>query len=181
MHLKLKTMYEKNIVEIARIHAFEAHKAVNHLYNGEPYEVHLMLAQTTGAHFKHLIPEEDYLNVMAGILEHDSIEDCGLTFNDIKNATNEMVAELAYACTNEKGRNRAERANDKYYEGIRNTKYATFVKLCDRIANVSYSLEKKSRMFDLYKKENAHFKKMLYVKGEYEEMWNFLELILTLT
>lgn len=170
----------ENIVEIARKFAFAAHKSINQLYNGEPYEVHLILAQVTGTHFKNLIPDEDYLNVMAGIYCHDVIEDVSsITYNDVKNATNEIVAELAYACTNEKGRNRAERANDKYYEGIRNTKYATFVKLCDRIANVQYSLQNKSRMIDVYRKEQAHFKKMLY-SAEYEPMWNFLDLMLTL-
>lgn len=88
-----------------------------------------------------------------------------------------MIAELAYACTNEKGRTRQERANDKYYEGIRNTKYATFVKLCDRIANVEYSLSTKNRMFDMYKKEQKHFRDMLYT-DEYKEMWEYLEKIM---
>ncbi len=66
-------------------------------------------------------------------------------------------ADIIYALTNEKGRNRAERGNDKYYEGIRNTPGAIFVKLCDRIANVQYSKMTKSRMFEMYKKENPEF------------------------
>jgi len=161
-----------------RKHAILAHKAVNHLYDGESYEVHLSLAESFGLRFSHLIPENDLNDVIGGIWEHDSIEDCGLTFNDVKKATNERIAELAYACTNEKGRNRAERASDKYYEGIRNTKYATFVKLCDRLANVEYSLKKGNRMIDLYRKEHEHFKKMLYVPGEYEPMWELLDMII---
>ena len=60
-----------------------------------------------------------------------------------------------------KGKNRKERANDKYYEGIRNTDGAIFVKLCDRIANVQYSKMTKSRMFEMYKKENMEFLKGL--------------------
>lgn len=168
-----------NIVEKARIHAFEAHKAVNHLYDGQPYSVHLIMASVVGTNFMHLIPEEeDRMNVTAAIYEHDTLEDTPLTFNDLKKATNEVVAELAYACTNEKGRNRAERANDKYYEGIRNTKFATFVKLCDRIANVQYSIEKNSRMINLYSKEQEHFFQNLYIPGEYEPMWAFLEYLL---
>jgi len=170
-----------NIIEIAREHAIKAHEAVNHLYDGEPYSVHLEMAAMNGLIFNYLLPPDFNIieNVIAGIYEHDTIEDCGLTYNDVKTATNEMVAELAYACTNEKGRNRKERANDKYYEGIRNTKYATFVKLCDRIANVQASVQKNSRMIDLYRKEQKHFKEMLYVSGEYEPMWEFLETLLT--
>ena len=56
---------------------------------------------------------------------------------------NEFVivsTEIAYALTNEKGRTRAERANEKYYEGIRSTKYAPMVKYADRIANLRFSV-----------------------------------------
>ena len=169
-----------NIVDIAREHAFKAHADVNHLYNGESYNAHLIMAQVTAHKFAYLIPEEDINDVIAGVLEHDTLEDVpAITYNDLKKATNERVAELAYACTNEKGRTRAERANAKYYEGIRNIQYATFVKLCDRIANVLYSLEHKNRMFDMYKKEQAHFRSELY-SLEYDDMWIYLDAILTL-
>lgn len=84
--------------------------------------------------------------------------------------------------SNEKGKTRAERANDKYYEGIRNTPGAVFVKLCDRIANVQYSKMTKSRMFEMYKKENLHFTKSLGFRNdnaefpghEYFEMYKYL-------
>jgi len=172
----------------AKEHAIKAHRAVNHHYDGtQDYQVHLDLAVFFGEKFIYLIQEKYRSNVVDGIWEHDTIEDCGLTLNDVKKDTNEMVAELAYACTNEKGRNRAERANAKYYRGIRNTKYATYVKLCDRLANVTYSINKGSRMADLYRKENDHFKKMLkrrksfwkfWEKSEYSEMWDLLDELL---
>jgi hypothetical protein len=82
---------------------------------------------------------------------HDLIEDCRVSYNDIKNRLGQEAADIIYAVSNEKGKTRSERANEKYYEGIRNTNGAVFVKLCDRIANVQYS---KSRM---YEKENKHF------------------------
>ncbi len=63
---------------------------------------------------------------------------------------------------------------DYIYEEIKNTKYATFVKLCDRIANVTYSKESKSSMFNKYKKEHEHFKEMLYTL-EYKPMWEHLD------
>ena len=179
----------KDIVQIAKKHSCDAHKAVNHLYDGLPYgESHLQMAVNIGVKFIHLIPEVDRPDVIAGIWEHDTVEDCGLTVNDVKKATNERVAELAYTCTNEKGRTRAERANKKYYRGIKRTKYAKFVKLCDRIANVQYSLDTKSRMFNMYKKEQKHFQKSLTdnifdkiyklfhfrVESDYKEMWDYL-------
>jgi len=75
----------------------------------------------------------------------------------VKNQLGEEVADIVYAVTNDKGKNRKERAGDKYYEGIRNTPGAVFVKLCDRIANVQYGKMTKSRMFEMYKKENSEF------------------------
>ena len=51
-----------------------------------------------------------------------------------------QVPEIVYALTNEKGRNRGERANDLYYQGIRQTKFASFIKMCDRLGNIQYTM-----------------------------------------
>jgi (p)ppGpp synthase/HD superfamily hydrolase len=88
---------------------------------------------------------------------HDLIEDCRVSYNDVKHVLGQEAADIVYAVTNEKGKNRNERANEKYYEGIRNTPGAVFVKLCDRIANVQYSKMTGSRMFEMYRKENDNF------------------------
>lgn len=64
----------------------------------------------------------------------------------------EDVADIVYAVTNEKGKNRSERANEKYYQGIRENKLAVIVKICDRLANALYSKLINSRMLDVYKK-----------------------------
>ena len=61
--------------------------------------------------------------------------------------------------TDKKGKTREERAEDRYCEDIRNTPGASFVKMCDRIANVRYSKLIGSSMFDKYKKENENFMK----------------------
>jgi (p)ppGpp synthase/HD superfamily hydrolase len=88
---------------------------------------------------------------------HDLIEDTRVSYNDVKTELGEEVADIIYAVTNDKGKHRKERAGDKYYEGIRSTPGAVFVKLCDRIANVQYGKMTKSRMFEMYKKENDEF------------------------
>ena len=64
-----------------------------------------------------------------------------------------LATEIVYALTNEKGRNRHERANEKYYAGIRDTMYAPLVKACDRLANYNYAKETHSRMVSCYEKE----------------------------
>ncbi|MCI6249622.1 MAG: hypothetical protein MR641_00070, partial [Bacteroidales bacterium] len=72
-----------------------------------------------------------------------------------------MAAEVVYALTNDKGRTRAERAGEHYYAGIRATPYAPFVKLCDRLANMTHSFTatdgSNNRMRAVYQQEWEHF------------------------
>lgn len=110
-----------------------------------------------------LYKEIDELLILAGY-GHDTIEDTRVTYNEVLKALGiKNVAEIIYALTNEKGKNRKQRANRKYYVGIRNTPGATFVKLCDRIANVRYSRSKweedpeNNSMYQKYYEENFGF------------------------
>ncbi|MGC6431177.1 MAG: phosphohydrolase [Jejuia sp.] len=162
------------IVEKTKAYAIEKHKNVNHKYDNYDYDFHLNMVYEVAQKFIHLIKEDERENVLAACWVHDIIEDARETYNDVKKATNETVAELAYALTNEKGRNRAERANDKYYNGIKETKNASFLKFCDRIANVSYSKNRGSSMFDKYASENKDFISKIYVP-ECEEISMYLE------
>jgi (p)ppGpp synthase/HD superfamily hydrolase len=143
--------------------AIEAHNKTNHLYDGKPYSIHLSMVVMYA--MKHLdeayIPENSYETIVNACWLHDTIEDCRLTYNDIQAIAGEEVAEIVYAVSNEKGKNRKERANKKYYEGINNTAFATYVKLSDRLANVKYSSDTNSRMLEVYKKENNEFLKAL--------------------
>jgi len=142
----------------------EQHRKTNHYYDRYlPYEFHLRMVNNVYEDFQHLLDEE--LNDYCGkaVWAHDTIEDTRVSYNDVKNQLGDEVADIVYAVTNDKGKNRKERAGDKYYEGIRNTPGAVFVKLCDRIANVQYGKMTKSRMFEMYKKENPEFIRQLGV------------------
>jgi hypothetical protein len=124
----------------AKDYAILKHFETNHKYDGKPYEVHLEMAFEFACKFVHLLPDDKTISeVLAAVWAHDVIEDCRQNYSDVKNVLGEIVAEIVYALTNEKGKNRKERANDKYYEGIRNTPFADYVKICDRLANVTYS------------------------------------------
>lgn len=68
---------------------------------------------------------------------------------------------------------------DYIYKEIADTESAAFMKLCDRIANCKHGLITGSGMLAKYKKENEHFKKMLYTE-EYKEMWDYLDKILNM-
>jgi (p)ppGpp synthase/HD superfamily hydrolase len=161
------------IIEKARAYAIDCHEKTAHLYDGKPYVTHLQMVFDAANKFIHLVPEGQRENVLAACWVHDVIEDCRQTYNDVSRATNEEIAELAYALTNEKGRTRKERANDKYYEGIRNTPFATLIKVCDRIANYEYSKEQAGKMVEVYEKEMNEFVSKLY-DPRYEELFNYL-------
>lgn len=156
----------------------QKHRETNHLYDKYlPYELHLRMSANVADRYKSLLDnEKDYYTgykfgeegffddvmtlrraCLIAIWGHDLLEDTRCSFGEIKNELGPEAADIIYAVTNEKGRNREEKANSKYYEGIRNTKGADFVKLCDRIANVEYSKMTRSRMLETYRKENERF------------------------
>jgi (p)ppGpp synthase/HD superfamily hydrolase len=156
--------------------AIKAHHDTNHYYDDYlPYEFHLRMVVKAAKDFIYLIPEDKIYTVIAGCWTHDSVEDARQNYNSIKKITNTEVAEIVRAVTNYgRGRNRDERMPEFCYEDIRNTPYATFVKLCDRISNVQYSKMTGSDMFDKYKKEHTFFKTMLYIPGKNEPLWEYL-------
>ena len=146
---------------------------------GVGYEVHLKIVVAMIHKFKHLIPAEVFDEVELGGWGHDSIEDTRTSYNDIRKVMGLVVAEICYACTNDKGKTRAERAGAAYYKGIRETPYAPFVKLCDRLANVLYSIMTgNAEKTSMYKGENAKFMKELGLEDfkyhQYQEMFDYL-------
>lgn len=164
--------------------AIQQHRDTNHKYaNIIPYEFHLEMVAEVARRFKDvwgkLYGENSFYHALYACYGHDLLEDTRVSFNDI---THELArsfigyetliygadtaAYIIYALTNEKGKNREERANDKYYEGIRNTPGAVFVKLCDRIANVKFSLFTGGSMLGKYEKENMHFLQSLGIFNE---------------
>jgi (p)ppGpp synthase/HD superfamily hydrolase len=148
---------------------YEQHRATNHYYDKYlPYEFHLNMVAQVARDFSHIVSASAAELIILAAYGHDLIEDTRVSYNDVVEVLGDEVADIIYAVSNEKGKTRKERANEKYYEGIRNTPYAVYVKLCDRIANVQYSKTTKSRMFEMYKKENPEFIKALGWNEELE-------------
>lgn len=160
--------------------AFELHDRVNQKYGKIlPYGFHLKLTASYVSRYGYLVAEseKDVLILYAAAYLHDTIEDTRMTFNDLVTFITEFkvpgfvlpeellqqirwdVPEIVYALTNEKGRNRKERANEAYYKGIRETKFASFVKMCDRLANIQYTTMYffANRMLDVYRREHEEF------------------------
>lgn len=159
-----------DIVKKASEYAVKAHSNVAQMYDTHPYSYHLNIVVALAKEYLYLIKDIDHALILAGAWVHDVIEDTHETYNDVKTILGEEIAEIAFALTNEKGRSRKERANEKYYEGIRNTPGAIFIKLCDRLANVLYARSKNSRMLEIYKQEHNEFLKNLGDLSKYQPM-----------
>jgi len=171
---EFETCLERHADEIERIKqsAHELHRNVNQSYGeGLPYSYHLDMVVNNVREFGHMVcaSENDVLPLMFGGYFHDSIEDARLTYNDVMHEARMLMTveqalmgtEIVYALTNDKGRTRAERAGEKYYKGIRETLYAPFVKMCDRMANITFTCSNldsnNNRMKLVYKEEVPHF------------------------
>lgn len=159
-------------IEQIRQAAHELHRAVNQTYGqGLPYAVHLdmVASQVMSQGHEVCASEHDVLPMVFGAYFHDSIEDARQTYNDVMRLARQwmddeqahMAAEIVYALTNDKGRTRAERAGERYYQGIRQTPYAPLVKLADRVANMTYSATHDNadnvHMREVYRRELPHF------------------------
>lgn len=168
--------YTKVIEEI-KLSAHQLHEHVNQTYDKvHPYGFHLDMVAASVYKYGHEVcdAEQDVLPMFFGAYYHDCMEDARQTYNDVMRIARKwlneeqalMATEIVYALTNDKGRTREERAGEKYYQGIRETPYAPFVKLADRLANITYS-------FTQSNEANAH------MKGVYqEELPHFLEAII---
>ena len=187
------------VINEVRNDAHTLHASVNHAYDRiRPYGFHLdMVVNWVRKYIGEVCRDErDVLPIFFAAFYHDSIEDARLTYNDVMKIASELMdeeqaflaTEIVYALTNEKGRNRAERANEKYFAGIRDVPYAPFVKLADRLANTSYAFSKGTadslRMSKVYQEEVPGFLEALHVDGEdprfslpdtmVEALWNVI-------
>ncbi len=147
------------------------HKEVHQMYGvGLDYGFHLEMAANYVRKYGHFVAsgEADLLVLYAAVYFHDAIEDARVSYNNLvaifldlglDRHSSVSAADVVYALTNLRGKTRAERASDEYYRLIRETPFASFVKMCDRLANVAYSTRfgLSDRMAGVYRDENVHF------------------------
>lgn len=168
-----------------RLHDEETNQKYNKGDYPVPYSFHLHCAEKNYWKFRRLIPKgvsmgysEDI--VYKGVVGHDSLENCDLSFNDLKAMYGEEVAEVIFLCTDYTGRTRDERKPMAFYIALSKNKLAIFVKLCDIMANTKFSLLMNSDMFLKYKKEYFEKVKPYLYCEEYKEMFDYLEKIYAL-
>lgn len=169
----------QDIIDRARRFSITAHNQANKFYGKTLlYGHHLGDVVDEGRFFRYLVPAHDYNIVESCLWGHDSVEDTGITYNDVKAELGPLVADGIYAMTNFRGKTRDERACDGYYMGLKDFQYGEFMKLCDRIGNVKHSFETGGSMFKKYHREQEEFEYKLRSGDKYADMWNHLKKIL---
>ncbi len=167
----------------------------NQKYGGYlPYSFHLTCVWSQGYKFSHLLDTKTIMKnptnfqgdsfdeldlVKAACFGHDSVEDARLSYNDIVSMSSDIyfgrkLADIIFCLTDEKGKNRAERKSDKYYEELKANKLAIYVKLSDIAANTLFSKLTNSSMYKRYKEEFPKFKERMYIE-EYKEFFEYVE------
>lgn len=149
---------------------------------GAPYIVHCVGVSNVANRFGVAVTDLDFgFHVHMACIGHDLIEDAGVKYCNLKAVFGDVVAELIYLCTDEKGRYREE-VNAKTWPELAKDHRAVTVKLCDRIFNMETSLANSSHQLTRYVNEYAAFKKALYCGDDNkagsrvrDRLWEYLD------
>ena len=166
-----------NTLEFAQKFVAIEHYGIS--YGTKPYTYHLEQVVMVLNRFGFLEKDNETLHIAATL--HDVIEDTNISYEQIKFAFGEEVADAVYSVTNEMGRSRLERFR-KTYPKIAENKMGLTIKLADRIANIEFSHGIDSRHAIKYQEEWPAFKANLFNKNETDErinkMWEYLRTLM---
>ncbi len=183
MKKKASDMKEKNIISLsekAREYAYWKHNrpSESQRYGSAPYSSHLENVVDVIKKYIHLLDPESHEDVIAAGYLHDSVEDTDTTPEMLKAMFNLRIAELVLRVSNERGWDKKE-ILFKTLPKIWQNKLATFLKMCDRIANGTNSKKGESdrakSLYQRYSGEYPIFRYALKVEGEFDEMWEELD------
>lgn len=158
------------LIKKARDFAIQGFEKIGKKYNDLPFFVHLSDLQFVLSSFG--ITDS---KVLAAAWLHDTVEDTPTTIDEIEAMFGAEVADIVDRVTNPKGGNRASR-HAVSYPKIAQSDNAVRVKLADRISNVS-----SGKMFGMYAKEHAYFRRTIYREGcpeDIQKMWDYLDFLM---
>lgn len=170
LHRDLQSEYDEDLIvctypamtDRARKYATRLHRKCGQFYGDKKYSYHLeMVVENVKQYCPRKWKDEGLLDeLVCAAWCHDTIEDCAITYNDLKKVIGERPADLVYLLTNELGKNRSQR-HERTSPKLASNKKAAFVKCCDRLANTHHSKSVKSGMYEKYCKEYPSFRKEL--------------------
>lgn len=175
-----------NNSEIQKVKSFaiKAHDSVGQMYGDKPYSYHLAMVANYTSQFAHLLSIENQTLAIKGAWVHDLLEDLGFSYsyNDVSAILGADVAEVSFLLQTPKGRNRAERHCDAYYQELATNIVAVLVKIADRMANLQASIQsfldkpKRGSLLHRYVLERGYFEKhMRSAWPQLEPAWEELD------
>jgi (p)ppGpp synthase/HD superfamily hydrolase len=169
-------MAKKTAIDKAKELAADAHADQKH--GTRPYIMHLWEVADTVKKYSYLVPESEHESLIVAAFLHDIVEDTSVTIEEIIGQFGSHVGTLVELVTNKPGVNRAAR-HEATYHLIAGNQGATFLKLCDRIANVSHTIAvSDKKFFKMYSKEHNAFKAIMHKPGIFEDMWRDLDALM---
>lgn len=165
--------------KVAQALGFAIAKHGTQQYGDLPYSTHLL--KVAEAAFTVGQGAVNTVDLVCGALLHDTLEDTDAVYGEISASFGHDVAEMVKACTKDEEDGPKELhscrrcAFKKTVPLLRTVPGAKSVKLCDRLVNMENSLETRSTHLNMYVREYAEFKSLLWVEGEYPELWKRLD------
>lgn len=165
------------LVDLAKAFAKHHHQGQNQgLYSDRTPRPHYNhLADTVQVLYSHDFAEA---HVVAAAWLHDVLEDTAVTEQNLLAAFPYPVVRLVIAVTDEPGQNRKEKKAATYPKIFNAGPTAIAIKLADRIANVSFSIEEQNGRFKkMYLKEYPEFRAALYMDKHIRllKLWETLD------
>jgi len=116
------------------------------------------------------IPKEEQEKIVCAAAMHDMLEDTTYTYDQMRRDFGIRIADIVLACTDDDTLpTRKEKKADVYRRLVRVGPAAIYVKLCDRLANVSAGGKN-----DMYRKEHTAFRDACYLT-EHKVLWDAIE------
>jgi (p)ppGpp synthase/HD superfamily hydrolase len=138
--------------------ADKSYKDSNCKYDGHEYIHHINMVENYLIKYKSCFKqEEDYIVTIIASYYHDSIEDTKLSYNDIAENSNTIVADIVLSVTDIPSTNRLMKHLLTMGKTVQDYR-AIVLKLCDILANAKYSYEHGDPMYKKYKKEYSYRK-----------------------
>lgn len=151
----------------AKEYAFKKHE--NDGYGPVPYSHHLehvhKILVWSGMH--------TYPGIEAACWLHDVLEDTDTTLEELTEKFGHEVANTVRLLTDAPGLNRKERKR-LTFKRMQGHKAATIIKVCDRIANIEFSLQDEKKL-KMYLDEDRMFRGLLFQDFIPDHLWKRLE------
>lgn len=145
-------------IKLIREYALKCYNDANCVYGGGNYSIHIdMVVENVFKYSRIFNSLTDLENTLAAAHTHDCIEDAKQTYNDIKYVCGEEVADITLSVTDVPAENRLMKHLLTMGKTVKDHR-AIILKMCDILANSTYSKEHGSSMHKKYVAEYAYRK-----------------------